>query len=192
MHLIQPPFVPRVKENQSITKYFEDEKDIITDGSSSYSSLRERLECNEIIDDHHAKIILGNHFERWKKECMEQEKHELGIEDCSDGELQRIKEHFGAEYEIWKAERIIQLQEQHLGEDAQCPLLKTRKEKRRPRDKLLRDPIVGRKAMELRKRGAFFGYTYRRPRTPVLQGGWAHTKDAFVRPTIMSVHAHLP
>jgi hypothetical protein len=39
-----------------------------------------------------------------------------------------------------------------------------RKEKKRPRDKLLRDPQVGRTVLEIRKKGAFVGYTYRRPR----------------------------
>ena len=38
------------------------------------------------------------------------------------------------------------------------------KERKRPRDKVLRDPEVGRKALELRKKGAFVGYTWRRPR----------------------------
>lgn len=38
-----------------------------------------------------------------------------------------------------------------------------KKEKKRPRDKLLRDPQVGRAVLELRKKGAFVGYTYRRP-----------------------------
>ena len=37
------------------------------------------------------------------------------------------------------------------------------KEKKRPRDKVLRDREVGRKALDTRKRGAFVGYTYRRP-----------------------------
>ncbi|KAI9834935.1 MAG: hypothetical protein M1819_002658 [Sarea resinae] len=37
-------------------------------------------------------------------------------------------------------------------------------EKKRPRDKILRDPHMGRTALELRKRGAFLGYGYRRPR----------------------------
>ena len=37
------------------------------------------------------------------------------------------------------------------------------KEKRRPRDRALRDKAVGRKVLELRKKGAFVGYTYRRP-----------------------------
>ena len=38
------------------------------------------------------------------------------------------------------------------------------KEKKRPRDRVLRDRDVGRKALEIRKRGAFLGYTYRRPK----------------------------
>lgn len=35
---------------------------------------------------------------------------------------------------------------------------------KRPRDKVLRDKEVGRKALELRKQGSFIGYTYRRPK----------------------------
>ena len=36
--------------------------------------------------------------------------------------------------------------------------------KKRPRDKVLRDKEFGRKVLDLRKKGAFIGYTYRRPR----------------------------
>jgi protein-serine/threonine kinase len=42
-------------------------------------------------------------------------------------------------------------------------LKRRKKEKKRPRDKLLRDPEVGRTVLEIRKKGAFVGYTYRRP-----------------------------
>ena len=38
------------------------------------------------------------------------------------------------------------------------------KGKKRPRDKVLRDKEIGRKALELRKKGVFIGYTYRRPK----------------------------
>ena len=41
------------------------------------------------------------------------------------------------------------------------------KEKKRPRDRVLRDKVVGREALELRKKGAFLGYAYRRPQLPV-------------------------
>ena len=36
--------------------------------------------------------------------------------------------------------------------------------RKRPRDRILRDLTIASDAMELRKRGAFMGYTYRRPR----------------------------
>lgn len=42
-----------------------------------------------------------------------------------------------------------------------------RKEKKRPRDKVLRDKVIGRQVLELRKKGAFIGYTYRRPKFSV-------------------------
>lgn len=37
------------------------------------------------------------------------------------------------------------------------------REKKRPRDRALRDKEVGKRVLELRKKGAFLGYTYRRP-----------------------------
>ncbi|KAL8848561.1 MAG: hypothetical protein Q9221_006450 [Calogaya cf. arnoldii] len=39
------------------------------------------------------------------------------------------------------------------------------KEKKRPRDRVLRDKEVGRTVLEMRKRAAFLGYTYRRPKS---------------------------
>lgn len=39
-----------------------------------------------------------------------------------------------------------------------------KKEKRRPRDKILRDNRMGKTALDMRKQGAFLGYTYRRPK----------------------------
>ena len=40
--------------------------------------------------------------------------------------------------------------------------------KKRPRDKILRDKEVGKAVLEIRKRGAFYGYTYHRPKAPVM------------------------
>ena len=175
MHLCQPPFIPRVKENQSITKYFEDEKEILSDDSSSYASLRDRLDENPDLDDAQLRAALGVHYDRFCGERMAREKHELGLSDCTDEELQRIKEHFGVEYEAWRAERVVQVGEERaaLGIDGntlhdRAPKGKSGKDKKRPRDRLLRDREVGRKVMELRKRNAFFGYTYRRPKPVVL------------------------
>ncbi|PKX95513.1 serine/threonine-protein kinase [Aspergillus novofumigatus IBT 16806] len=45
---------------------------------------------------------------------------------------------------------------------------KDKHKRRRPRDKLLRDPRVGKTVLDIRKRGAFLGYTYRRPNAVAL------------------------
>ena len=183
VHLQQPPFVPRVKENQSITKYFEDEKDIISDNSSSFQSLKERIDDHASDED--VREVLGPYYEQWKAERIEKEKHELGIEECTDTELHRIKEHFGPGYESWKAERVVQVGEQRAERGVENKPMKNTKEKKRPRDKMLRDPGVARKVMELRKRNAFFGYTYRRPKPLALEQG--RRAQGYARPTILSV-----
>jgi serine/threonine protein kinase len=185
MHLGQPPFVPRVKENQSITKYFEDEKDIISDDSSSFQSLKERID--ERASDDELRTILGPHYEKWKAERIDKEKRELGIEDCSDTELDRIKAHFGPEFDRWKAHRIIEVCETRAERGVESKPAKGKKEKKRPRDKMLRDPEVARKVMELRKRNAFFGYTYRRPKQPMLEQERKRCASVYARPTILPV-----
>lgn len=45
-----------------------------------------------------------------------------------------------------------------------CPKAKRPKEKKRPRDKILRDPNCGKLALQLRKNSAFIGYGYRKPK----------------------------
>jgi len=39
-----------------------------------------------------------------------------------------------------------------------------KRERKRPRDKVLRDNVYGQNALDIRKRTAFLGYTYQRPR----------------------------
>ncbi|KAK3116472.1 hypothetical protein LTR53_003136 [Teratosphaeriaceae sp. CCFEE 6253] len=189
MHLMQPPFVPHVKENQSITKYFEDEKDIVTDDSSSYMSIKERLELQGAVEDDDAKTALGTHFERWKIERLEKEKYDLGIEECSDSELQRIKEHFGPGFAKWRLDRAVQVYDERVQHGVDPRAQKGRKEKKRARDKLLRDPIVGKKVMEIRKKGAFFGYSYRRPKALLEVEGLRGRQGLFKRPSILPADA---
>lgn len=155
----------------------------------------------EKITEEQIAATLGHHYQRWRNERAQQEKCDLGIESCSDGELQRIKEHFGGEYEKWKAERMVEVREkrEELGIEVSTKKNPGKKERKRPRDKMLRDPEVGRKVMELRKKGAFFGYTYRRPKTVELTaasdrgggvngfGGRGRRNAIIVRPTILGV-----
>ncbi|KAF2722357.1 kinase-like protein, partial [Polychaeton citri CBS 116435] len=125
MQKVIPPFVPRVKEDQPITKYFEDEKAIRTNGNL----------CQH-------KDILGSAYEGWRLERMaqmQQERRMSGIEQQS-----RVEEDIGGGG-------------------------RRRKEKKRARDKMLRDHIVGKRVLELRRQRAFFGYTYRRPESLKLE-----------------------
>lgn len=183
MHLMPPPWVPRVRENQSLTKYFEDEKEIITDESST--SLQEHA-SPELTS-----AALGVEYEFWKAEREWQEKLELGLEGCADGELDRVKDHYGARYGEWKAARIQEVAnlraKSHERVDLTQIVAKPKKERKRPRDRALRDPSVGRKVMELRKKGAFFGYTYRRPKQIVLKENGRVRRTGFSRPTILPV-----
>ena len=52
----------------------------------------------------------------------------------------------------------------HTKEPSKDAKIANGKTKKRPRDKVLRDKEMGRIALELRKKGAFIGYTYRRPK----------------------------
>ncbi|KXT00622.1 hypothetical protein AC578_3148 [Pseudocercospora eumusae] len=191
LHLMSPPFIPRVKENQSITKYFEEEKDIVTSDSSSFVSAQENIDSDADVDSEEIAKILGPHLPKWRAERIAKEKWLIGIDDCEDGELQRIKEHFGAGYEEWKARRMVDIAQLRIakGIEPDWPHGKKKgKERKRPRDKMLRDPVVGRKAMELRKKKAFFGYTYRRPKPVYLAGSLGRSRrNGISRPTILPI-----
>ncbi|KAF2115314.1 kinase-like domain-containing protein [Lophiotrema nucula] len=128
LHLTRPPFVPRVHGNQPITKYFDDEADIMS------------------ASDH-----------------LDSSSYATGSEESPnrvDGP-----------------------------EDPQCKVVDERrkrrkKEKKRPRDKLLRDPDVGRTVLDIRKKGAFIGYTYRRPRFTLAELEDKVGKSALMRPVV--------
>lgn len=191
MHLSTPPFIPKVKENQSITKYFEDEKDIMSVESSSFASVRDLIPDD--ADEGEAALVLGAHFERWKAEKIQREKMELGIDQYPDAELQRIKEHFGNRYQEWRAQRMVEIAEHMADGGHEMPLppqqqqQRHKKERKRARDKMLRDPLMCKVVMEVRKKRAFFGYTYRRPKPFCLDGVVRYRRRIMMRPTILPV-----
>ncbi|KAL5117417.1 hypothetical protein ACEQ8H_004733 [Pleosporales sp. CAS-2024a] len=122
LHMSRPPFVPRVHGGQPITKYFDDENEIMSASdhldSSSY----------EVVD-------------------------EIVMPDLGDTQPVPAAQTGAA---------APQSANEHINNSVQ-KTRRRRKEKKRPRDKMLRDPHVGRTVLELRKHGAFVGYTYRRP-----------------------------
>ncbi|KAF1995021.1 kinase-like protein [Amniculicola lignicola CBS 123094] len=130
LHMTRPPFVPRVHGGQSITKYFDDEAEIMSASdhldSSSYATVPTGVQDSHTAPTSHPPIV-------------------------GDGQQLQVNAHHGA------LDETIKLHDR-------AATRRRRKEKKRPRDKLLRDPQVGRTVLEIRKKGAFMGYTYRRPR----------------------------
>ncbi|KAJ5899229.1 hypothetical protein N7495_003973 [Penicillium taxi] len=62
------------------------------------------------------------------------------------------------------------------------------KKKKRPRDKILRDKKVGKAAFEIRKRGAFLGYTYRRPSGLAMALSLERGRQPFARGQLAELH----
>lgn len=132
LHMTRPPFVPRVHGGQPITKYFDDEAEIMSASDHLDSSSYEVFPAPGPFGTALRTIPAEDNMPTVKKTSAFDPIAPTGLSTS----LNRIR--------------------------------KRRREKKRPRDKLLRDVEVGRAVMEIRKRGAFVGYTYRRPRFSLL------------------------
>ena len=140
LHLTKPPEVPVVKSRYD-TRYFDEEDPIseVDDGTSNDSLQEEELQAQEAYE---AEIAAA--FER----------------DTA------MKAHNGDNTRVLQiGDNLIEPREPDTpGTVLVNKTLGKTREKKRPRDRILRDKNVSRHAMELRKKGAFLGYTYRRPR----------------------------
>ena len=64
-----------------------------------------------------------------------------------------------------------------------------KKEKRRPRDKILRDKEMSKTVLEIRKKGAFLGYTYRRPNDVALAFNTERGRQPYARGQLAGLYA---
>ncbi|KAF1983536.1 kinase-like protein [Aulographum hederae CBS 113979] len=176
-----PPFVPRVGGGQSITKYFEDEEDILSSkedvaGSSGSESDKENMDPlvaskvdrngNVVVDVDTRKVEQ----EREEKETTPTPQNPLNPNKPPDSQT---------------ATPTQVTTEKATEKDKNKDKKKPRKEKKRPRDRILRDPQLGRKALDVRKKRAFLGYTYRRPEGLVLEDGWVERSVGGRRASIL-------
>ncbi|GME24343.1 agc ndr protein kinase [Neofusicoccum parvum] len=129
LHLIRPPFVPQIRAGQDLTKYFDDETQILSSGDNA--------------DDPDADSLSTS---------------------AADANSNRAADRGSANAAVNESELLVGAAGACAEREKTKGRAKNRKEKRRPRDKLLRDPLLKRQVMEARKKGAFVGYTYRRPR----------------------------
>ena len=135
LHLSRPPFIPAV-ESQDDTRYFDDDDSISdTEDTSSDNVVQETLMSESPLEAFQVDGKQG-----WANRTMSALGHRM-----ADEKLGLRKD----------GNKDVDL-------DAKAGNKKIR-EKKRPRDRMLRDKEVGRTVLELRKQGAFLGYTYRRP-----------------------------
>lgn len=157
LHLMKPPFVPKVKSWED-TRYFEDDDSIsdVDDGPS----------CTSSSDSHDPSRPEVSHVEK--------------------GEV------------IWNANQVVTAADElanpgavdDVPENHTTTTTKAKRSPRRkrPRDKILRDQEVGKHVLELRKRSAFLGYTWRRPHgTENEELQETTSKPAFRRRSILSM-----
>lgn len=139
IHMMVPPFVPNIKSMED-THYF-DEEDPISDFSESMIHPEATLEdIAEALKGFNREIrILATAYIDKPHDTVKMRKIDKEIENFNVNDEQK---HY--------LKGFVRMY--------------GRKEKKRPRDRLLRDKDVAPKVLELRKEGAFLGYTYRRIR----------------------------
>lgn len=171
LHLSKPPWVPPVR-NSHDTQWFDEEDSPISDvddGSSSSSIQESQLLAQEAYE---AEIAAT--YAKQAAEAM----HE--------GQFDGL--HLANNI-------IVQAERARLDAAAAASALAAAgvkgipKERKRPRDKILRDRTVAKEALELRKNGAFLGYTYRRPREVMaaLENGQGRGNGSVARRSRISI-----
>lgn len=139
LHMTRPPFVPNIKTKDD-THYF-DEEEPISDFSESIDD--EKPDANEIAQalrlfSREIQILATSFIEKpydsVRMRKAEREIDSFNVREEQKDYLKQLVKHYG------------------------------KREKKRPRDRMLRDREVASKVLELRKRSAFLGYTYRRIR----------------------------
>ena len=143
----RPPFVPRVKGWED-TKYFDEEhtiSDIDIDSSEDVPNVLERKPARPASSD--TKIGSKHHQE---------DQH---IVPSAAVKLQMPE---ASAMMTGGAQGVVTWKDEKLEDTIVEPSPRKRKEKKRPRDKILRDRI-GRIAMGMRKECSFLGYVYGRP-----------------------------
>ena len=134
LHLSRPPFVPDVKSRDD-TKYFDEEDPVSDVDDASTTCSGDNYEHSPEPPRNVATAILTTQLDGAAGPQTTTFSH--GLEDDIGSMVQQGE----------KTTKVAKP-----------------KEKKRPRDRVLRDKEVGRTVLQLRKQNVFLGYTYRRPK----------------------------
>ncbi|RDW78061.1 protein kinase-like protein [Coleophoma crateriformis] len=139
LHLMRPPFVPNIKAKDD-THYF-DEEEPISDFSESVDDAKpDANDITQALRSFSKEIqmlaigFIEKPYDSARMRKVEREIDSFNVREEQKDYLKQLVKHYG------------------------------RKEKKRPRDRMLRDREVASRVLELRKKSAFLGYTYRRIR----------------------------
>jgi protein-serine/threonine kinase len=164
MHLSRPPWIPTIKRDQSLAKWFEDESEIMGSSEADWTSMDA---LPHIAED--ATTI--------------------GVAITAESAIQASN---GAQPPSNRtanshANLGISLTSNTLPTNGTSNKKKAAKEKKRARCKILRDPDAGPTALAERKAKAFLGYTYRRPAKFVLSSTEERVGRAMARPSVYGI-----
>ena len=161
LHLLKPPEVPKVRDRFD-TRYFDIQSSTSdSDDASRDSAMQEeKMQIQEEFED---EIVKNFEAEVAKATNLGQFDGTRVIDELVEAEMSR----HGATH-LSPGGRL-----DGAGQD----VVVHPRERKRARDKILRDLATAKDAMELRKIGAFMGYTYRRPREMLahldsVRGSW--------------------
>ena len=147
LHLSRPPFVPDVKSRDD-TKYFDEEEPVSDVDDASTQSGDEASE--HLSADEHETECAVKRAEGGSASIV------VGV--FPDGQVHHPT--------LNDEKTAIPSPPPPPPTITPQAAVKSRKDKnkKRPRDRVLRDKELSKIALDLRKRGAFLGYTYRRPK----------------------------
>lgn len=138
------------------------------------------------------------YFEDWKSSGNAEEF--LGDSDNQESEEKFDEKSNASLIEASSSHQIHPLPDQQVPDvdgittanvDSQkAPANKRRRERKRARDKILRDRRAGKAALEIRKRSVFLGYTYRRPMGPALALSPDRGRQRIGRGQLMDLYAY--
>jgi protein-serine/threonine kinase len=173
MHLSRPPWIPTIKRDQSLARWFEDESEIMGTSEDRGSS----VEVPPTVED---PTTIGLAITA-----------DSAIPASNGAPLPTIEEASATTNAATNRHLVYvnEAGETHASTPEKDALGKKKKPKvsKRPRDKVLRDPVTGPTAMAERKAKAFLGYTYRRVEGFALSSAEERVGRTIARPSVYQI-----
>lgn len=187
IHKKKPPFIPKVKDWED-TRYFDNDETISDVSSSSSEGNEEEAAASMNKENMPGTRDMEGGLPDYKNTFLSpanmdyrisghhaEDQHIVPSQTREADDITRNHNpnvlHAAAKAKPQEVGPIVAAQTQPIGGALMPPLVpegvrvkKPKKEKKRPRDKILRDPSTATIAMDIRRQGAFWGYGYRRPK----------------------------